>query len=198
MPAIAVIPVKQFSLGKGRLAEILSPTARADLGRALATRTAQITVDAGMEPLIVAGDDEVDSWALGHGFQVAHDSGAGLNGAARIGVEWCVERSRTWIVVHADLPLLIAPDVSALLTTMEGGAPAVVAPSSDGGTSALGATADPPVFQYGVASFRRHLVRLPDAQVVPRVGLLHDLDTPADLESARKHPRGEWINSLID
>ena len=59
-------------------------------------------------------------------------------------------RSLTWIVIHADLPLLIAPDLSALLTTMEGGAPAVVAPSSDGGTSALGATADPPVFQYGV------------------------------------------------
>ena len=197
MPGIAVIPVKQFSLGKGRLAETLGPKARADLGRALATRTAQVTVDAGMEPLIVAGDDDVSSWALGHGFQIAHDSGTGLNGAARIGVEWCLERSLTWIVIHADLPLLLAPDVSALLTAMEG-APAVVAPSSDGGTSALGATSDPPVFQYGVASFRRHLFQLPRAQVVARVGLFHDLDTPADLESARRHLRGGWINSLID
>ena len=37
-------------------------------------------------------------------------------------------------------------------------------------------------------------MRVPDARVVTRRGLLHDLDTPADLESARRHPLGEWID----
>ncbi len=164
---------------------------------ALAARTAATTLEAGMEPLIVAGDEEVTSWADRSGFQVVPDPGTGLNGAAGAGAGWCVERSLDWVVIHADLPLLQAADVASLLDALST-ARGVIAPSSDGGTSALGVASGVPAFRYGTASFHRHLQALPDAVVVTRCGLLHDLDTPIDLESARRHPRGGWIDSLLE
>ena len=50
MPRVAILPVKSFSLGKGRLAGRLADEARSSLGRALAERTAEIAVEAGLIP----------------------------------------------------------------------------------------------------------------------------------------------------
>jgi 2-phospho-L-lactate guanylyltransferase (CobY/MobA/RfbA family) len=71
----------------------------------------------------------------------------------------------------------------------------VIAPSADGGTSVLGGQGDAR-FGYGPGSFHLHLRRFPEAEIVTRPGLLHDVDSPADLESARRHPRGAWLNDL--
>jgi 2-phospho-L-lactate guanylyltransferase (CobY/MobA/RfbA family) len=52
-------------------------------------------------------------------------------------------------------------------------------------------------FRYGPGSFRRHLALYPEAAIVVRLGLLHDVDTYADLDSARNHPRGAWLTGVI-
>ncbi len=192
MPTIAIIPVKSFSGGKLRLASAINDDRRLALGRALANHVAQTSVHGDLMPLIVAGDREVDSWAKDTGFRAILESRSGLNAAALAGVEWAKQESKRWIIIHADLPLLRADDLVAMTETTGD----VIAPSSDGGTSALSATR-PIKFQYGPASFHRHLPRLHMPTVVARPGLLHDIDSPADLDSALHHPLGSWLSAYL-
>ena len=97
-------------------------------------------------------------------------------------------------MVHTDLPLLTVSELEDLNQALsENGI--VIAPSADGGTSALGASG-PADFAYGPGSFHRHLGSFPAASILARPGLLHDIDTFADLESARRHPLGAWLAHL--
>jgi 2-phospho-L-lactate guanylyltransferase len=194
VPVVAILPVKSFRLGKGRMADHLSDDTRSTLGRALAERTAALAVDAGLVPILVAGDGEVGEWALMTGFPSIPDPGEGLDGAALAGTRWATEASSEWIVLHTDLPLLTVSELEELKESLTR-AGTVIAPSADGGTSALGAKG-PARFSYGPGSFHRHLGSFPTAAIVARPGLLHDIDTFADLESAREHPRGAWLAHL--
>jgi 2-phospho-L-lactate guanylyltransferase (CobY/MobA/RfbA family) len=162
------------------------------LGRALAEHTANLTVEAGFLPLVVAGDAEVADWALFHGFLSIPDNGSGLDNAAHRGTLGADETGSPWLVIHADLPLLTISDLAALEESLaEHGK--VLAPSADGGTSVMGARGVHYRFSYGPGSFRRHLALYPTAGIVALPGLLHDVDTYADLLSARNHPGGAWL-----
>ena len=176
------------------MSDHLSDDARSGLGRALAERTATLAVDAGLIPVLVAGDGEVAEWAITNGFPSIPDPTEGLDGAALAGARWAIEAASEWIVVHTDLPLLTVAELAELSEAMSGGGN-VIAPSADGGTSALGGSG-PAAFSYGPGSFHRHLGRFPAAAIVARPGLLHDIDTFSDLESARRHPRGAWLSDL--
>ena len=176
------------------MADRLSDETRSLLGRALAERTAALAVDAGLIPVLVAGDGEVAEWALLHGFPSIPDPGEGLDAAALAGARWATEAASEWIVVHTDLPLLTAFELEDLNKALSV-AGSVIAPSADGGTSALGASG-PADFAYGPGSFHRHLGRFPAASIIATPGLLHDIDTFADLESARRHPLGAWLADL--
>lgn len=191
MPVVAVIPVKSFQFGKQRLSSELSDQRRREIGAALAEHTVAVAEDADLLPVIVAGDPEVAEWSLRAGIPVVQDPGQGLDAAARIGADWADTGGSAWLVLHADLPLLDRADAEVLRDRLEAGSP-VIAPSADGGTSALGSTGSF-AFAYGPGSFHRHLARLRGAEIVARVGLLHDLDSPGDLASALAHPRGGWL-----
>lgn len=195
MPTVAVLPVKPFHLGKERLAEPLTAEARVALAQAFAIRTADTSASAGLIPLIVAGDHDVAEWALIRGIPTVDDPGSDLNAAAAAGVEWSRTADCSWIVIHCDLPLLQIDELEDLVAALAIGG-TVIAPSADGGTSALGGT-DPLEFSYGPGSFHRHFARNPNAVVLARIGLLHDVDSPSDLVSARRHPRGKWLASVI-
>ncbi len=140
MPTVAILPVKSFRLGKGRMADALSGGARSSLGRAFAERTAALAVEAGLIPVLVAGDPEVAEWALLQGFPSIPDQAGGLDGAAGVGAEWAGEAASDWIVIHADLPLLTKYELEELDEALSRHG-AVIAPSADGGTSALGTPA---------------------------------------------------------
>jgi len=173
----------------------LSEDARARLGQALAERTADLAAEAGLIPVLVAGDAGVADWAVLQGLPSIPDPGEGLDGAAREGVGWAEASSSPWIVLHADLPLLTRPELDLLVTTRDDRG-WVIAPSADGGTSALGGSG-PAFFSYGPGSFHRHLGRFTEAGIVARVGLLHDVDSASDLISARQHPRGSWLAGVV-
>ncbi len=194
MPTVAIIPVKSFTLGKQRLAGALDPGRRTALARGLADHVATTVSDAGVMPLIVTADAQVAEWATRAGFPSVADPGVGLDAAASAGVAWADQANSDWLVLHADLPLIEADDISALSRALEDGP--VIAPSSDGGTSAIG-TRGRRDFSFGPASFHRHLKMLPDAEVVTRPGLLLDIDAETDLEAALSAPRGGWIRDLI-
>jgi 2-phospho-L-lactate guanylyltransferase len=194
VPIVAVLPVKSFRLGKGRMAEELDLDKRTTLGQELAERTAGLVIESGMVPVFVAGDGDVADWALTLGLPSIPDPGPDLNAAATAGVLWAGAAASPWLVIHTDLPLLALADLSEVSAAQEQSG-WVIAPSSDGGTSALGGRGDAE-FSYGPGSFHIHLGRYPEAEIVARPGFLHDVDSYADLESARHHPRGSWLNNL--
>lgn len=186
-----VIPVRSFRFGMQRLSGLVDPERRERLGRALAGRVATLVDRAGLTPLIVTADREVATWAGSAGHAVTTDPGEGLDTACQVGAAWAEDVQGRWMVLHADLPLLVAGDLKALVEPIERGA-AVIAPSADGGTTAISSTGKFS-FSYGPGSFHRHLRGLTDPVVVTRTGLLHDLDSAHDLVSASRHPAGGWI-----
>lgn len=180
---MVIVPVKSFRMGKQRLSAAVSTPERERLGKALAGHVAATVEAAGLIPLIVTADPEVVAWATSTGFPSLPDPGDGLDAAAAAGVSWAGHSSSAWIVLHSDLPLLRSDDVAAVAEVLRSGSP-VVAPSSDGGTSAIG-WRGPFEFAFGAGSFHRHLARLPSPTVVSRTGLLLDVDSPHDLAAVR-------------
>lgn len=194
MPAIAVIPVKSFSLGKQRLAEALTQSQRASLGKAMVEHVADVVADAGLIPVLVTADPKVATWAAGQAIPSIPDPGQGLNAAAVEGVNWAGHSGARWMILHSDLPLLTTEDLNAFWESAGDGD--AIAPSSDGGTSAVTSRATIE-FCFGPASFSRHLARLDDPAVFSSTGFLHDIDSPADLEAASAHRRGHWIGQVL-
>lgn len=195
MPTTVVIPIKSFRTGKQRLSSVLSPDARAALIKSLADHVASTVAEADLLPLIVTADSDVAAWAIGQGFPSIPDPGEGLNVAARVGVVWATQTRGSWLVTHGDLPMLDVADLNALESVLAAGANPI-APSADGGTSAVGGVAEAP-FYFGEGSFQRHLMAAPRPHVVFRPGLALDIDSPLDLEAALRHPRGAWIGDVL-
>lgn len=180
------IPVKAFTLAKSRLGEVVADEQRVELGRALAEHTARAASEVG-HPTVVTGDTEVAAWAAGAGLEVCPDPGQGLDAAARAFVS-SVGSERPWMLVHADLPLLSADDLAAMLPEPS------IAPSLDGGTSAIAGTGafEP---RFGSGSFHRHQA-ISARRVVVRPGLAIDLDRPAILRAVSRLPGGAWVAHL--
>lgn len=183
--------MRSFRFGKRRLSGELEDQHRWRLGRALAEHVTGVCRQAGVSVLVVTSDPEVTGWADDIGLETLDEPGTGLDGAAEAGVGVAASRGSPWVVLHADLPLFTPDDLGCLLLPILAGRD-VIAPSADGGTTAISSTRSLD-FRYGPGSFHRHLRMLDDPVVVVRTGLLHDLDSPADLDSAKHHPAGEWI-----
>lgn len=195
MPTVAIIPVKSFRAGKQRLADALPEDVRSALGRAMAGHVAETAAQAGLMPLMVTPDPEVAVWATDLGWPSLPDPGTGLDAAAKAGLVWASESRSNWVVVHADLPLLAGEELMGLNECFDAGEDPI-APSADGGTSVLGSRS-PIRFSFGPGSFQRHLAQLHRPRVLASMGLLHDLDSPGDLDSTLTHPRGRWLADLM-
>lgn len=195
VPGVVIIPVKSFSMGKRRLAGAVDPGTRARLGRGLAEHVASTVASAGQMPLVVTADPEVADWAMRSGFPSLPDPGNGLDLAAHTGVDWARHSGGFWLVVHSDLPLLDPADISALTRPLDNRRD-VIAPSSDGGTSAIGSWGAVD-FAFGIASFHHHLHALDNPQVIARPGLLLDVDAPVDLNAASRTNRGRWLREIL-
>ena len=195
MDVTVAIPVKPFSDAKRRLAAVLGDDARRDLAIALARRTVDVVVQTDAAPLVLSADAEVTEWANTHGLDVALDEGSSLDEAATAAVTRIRATGGAWSVLHADLPSLAAADLTDAVARLAAGG-AVLAPSSDGGTSLIGAAIDGFVFRHGPGSFHRHLAALAplDPLVVVRTGLLLDLDEPDDLTAASRRAEGAWLS----
>jgi 2-phospho-L-lactate guanylyltransferase len=195
MPIVAGVPVKSFSAAKMRLAAAIAPDARIALSQEMARRTCALLADAGARPLVLAADTEVARWAKALAHEVVLDEGSDLNQAAAAAVT--VASGQPWLLLHADLPLLDAEVLAALLAAVNDGQ-SVIAPSRDGGTPAIGASVTTFDFSYGPSSFHRHLRWLApsDPMVVVDPRLAIDLDEPSDLGVVRR--RVPWIATVLD
>ena len=192
----AIVPVKPLRRGKSRLAGALSDEERADLNRMLLERTLRTLLELKEveEVLVVSRDSSALALARELGARTVQEDGAPtLNTALkRATVVAQVYASRGVLVIPADLPLLGAEDVRALLERASDPPVVVIAPDRHmkGTNALLLSPANLIEYDFGGNSFERHCARARRAGArleivnLPSLGL--DLDVPEDLELVRK------------
>lgn len=178
--AAAVVPIRGFRTGKGRLAAALDDDARAELVRTMAARV--LAAAAPLPVFVVTGDDDVAAFARDHGASVVGEDGRGLNAAARAGRAAVAAAGFERVVIaHADLA---NPSPFAWVADFAG---VTIVPDRHGtGTNVLGLPASEPFdFAYGVGSRARHEHEAAERglplRVVDDPSLGWDVDDPADL-----------------
>ena len=170
-----LVPIKQGNDGKSRLSSMMGGDARSDLAERMAAHVlgvlltcfdpAQITILSPCRP---------DGWKGGW----SQDEARGLNQEL---TAWRDDQGNAAIlIIHADLPLLSAEDVRAIVDAASDGA-AIATDRAGQGTNAL-AIADgrPFTFFFGADSRSLHCEQYPQMPVLRREGLMADLDTPDD------------------
>ncbi len=189
----AVVPVKDLGGTKSRLAPVLDPAARAGLTLYMMGRVVSRLREAGLDAVgVVSPDPIVLDEALRRGATPLVQESRGLNPALEEGRLWATENgAAALLVLPADLPLIEAEDVRAVLDEAAGGTSVVIAPDgARSGTNAL--LLRPPdalPFLFGPDSFEAHLSAARDrdteARVLENQHLSFDLDTAGDLEKYR-------------
>ncbi len=191
MTLCAVVPVKDLVGTKSRLKPALNSSGRAGLTIYMMKKVLTALQGAGVERVCVVSPDRT---VLG----LAEEAGAtpllqesqGLNPALEEARDWAVgEGASDLLVFPADLPLLQASDVEAVLEAAEGVEEPLVVISPDGtltGTNAL--LLRPPdtlPFLFGPNSFEAHLSRARErglsTRQCKRTRIAFDLDTAEDL-----------------
>jgi 2-phospho-L-lactate/phosphoenolpyruvate guanylyltransferase len=191
---VILVPVKNLSSAKQRLAGVLDQAARTKLAQAMlqdvlaAVHRWQMSRDAS-EVALVTSDPFAVKLASEYGFEVIPDpENPGETGAIEMATCACVERGIQWtLVIPADIPLIQAWELDEILKHApdEG---SVLVPAADGrGTNAaLRRPADLFPLRFGNDSFKPHhaaaratgkpcvLLNLP--------GIAVDVDNPADLQ----------------
>jgi len=190
----AVVPVKDLRGTKSRLAPILDPGARAGLTLYLMGRVVRAIAQAGVEDVCVVSPDRmVLQEAKRRGATPLVQESRGLNPALEEGRRRALGLGASkLLVLPADLPLLDAADVLALLQEKGEGPSVVISPDGmRSGTNAL--LIQPPdvlPFAFGVDSFEAHLgaarLRGLDVRICERPHLAFDLDTAGDLTRLRE------------
>jgi 2-phospho-L-lactate guanylyltransferase len=183
----AIVAINSHLRRKRRLQAVLDAAGRDRLaqhmlGRVLAAAAGARSVS---RVLIVSPDDQ----GLPAGYEVVHDSGAGLNaafGQARARVRGA--QVAGVVLLPADLPELAAADVDALVGAGRQTRIAIAPDRRGLGTNGLYLVADLDFCcRFGVDSRARHEAEARrlgiEPGIVMRAGLAEDLDTPADLQS---------------
>lgn len=178
----AILPLKISEGRKSRLASILSLEERRKLGDHMAAQVvAELRAVSGIGEIIMLSPRPLPNWPVRH----VEDQGRGLNAELD---EVALTIPERLLVIHGDLPLISADDISALLDAAESSG-AAIAPDRHGqGTNALALWMRPPAFTFafGPNSFALHQQRLDDTlAIVRREGLACDIDTADDLAHAQ-------------
>lgn len=187
MRTAVVIPIKSFTLAKGRLADTLTPQERASLARQCASTV--VRAAAGMDIYVVCSDPDVASWAESVGCTVVDCQTPGLDVAVEAGRARAVaDGAEHLVVVHSDLPL--ADDLAGVIRP---GKVSIAPDRHRDGTNVLSFPADCTLHTaYGPGSFDNHL-RIAESlglsvDIVESPNLALDLDTADDLaELDRRH-----------
>jgi 2-phospho-L-lactate/phosphoenolpyruvate guanylyltransferase len=205
MKVFAVVPVKDLWGTKSRLKPVLNPGARAGLTVYMMGRVIAALSGAGIEHVCVVSPDRVVlSQARERGATPLLQESRGLNPALEEGRRRAMEEgASSLLVLPADLPLIEADDVRALLeeTDDQQPSPSVVI-SPDGARSGTNALLIRPPdalpFAFGPGSFEAHLSSARERGLEVRVReishLAFDIDTVDDLArfegSSERSPGG--------
>lgn len=190
----AIVPVKPLRRGKSRLSGVLSLEARTALNHYLLSNTLEIlaSIPEIEYSLVVSRDPEALTIAREYGARTVQEQGSPqLNVAlARATMVALSHSVQGVLIVPADLPLLTAEDIRAVVE--RAGDPPVVVITPDRhhqGTNAL--LISPPGlirYEYGPDSFQKHCLQAKKAgarlEICERGSVALDIDFPEDLEMA--------------
>jgi 2-phospho-L-lactate guanylyltransferase len=193
----ALVPVKARGTGKQRLAAVLDETARSALMQAMVQHVLEVMRQCTVidRIAVVTPDREVlppdAEWLPDAGREVNRELRAALDSLDTRGV-------RRVALVAADLPLLTADEVTALVTASAAGRIAVAPDRHGSGTNAVALTL-PTSFQphFGPGSLARHSAEATRLGVgmalVERPGLAFDVDEPEDLTLLEAHADPRYL-----
>jgi 2-phospho-L-lactate guanylyltransferase len=188
-----VVPVKDLQGTKSRLAPILDPGARAGLTLYMMGRVVAAVMEAGIDDVCVVSPDAIVlDEAQRRGATPLLQESRGLNPALEEGRRRALDLgASTLLVFPADMPLLDAEDVRAVLEAADEPTVVIAPDGAHSGTNTL--LVRPPdalPFAFGPESFAAHLgaarKRGLDVRVCERPHLAFDLDTAGDLTHLRK------------
>jgi 2-phospho-L-lactate guanylyltransferase len=183
-----IVPHRGLAAAKTRLAPVLDDGEREALARRLLEQVLRVAHQACGDVVVITPSEALEPLVAEAGARLVVQRGMGLNaGLEQARGEAIANGVTTLVVLHGDLPNLLADDVAALLEALPEGGGVAVAPDRAGiGTNALALRPPDAIgFRFGVGSFAAHLeeARAANAPLVEvhRPGLAFDLDTPADL-----------------
>lgn len=192
----AIVPVKPLKRGKSRLAGMLTEEERTQLNQSLLENTLKTLSQLKEldQVLVVSRDPHALTIARNYGAKTVQEDGQPhLNTAlARATVVAQVHSTHGILVLPADLPLLTANDVLALIDRAAKPPVVVIAPDrhNKGTNALLMFPAGVIEYDFGEGSFQRHCERARQAgaklEIVELPSLALDLDLPEDLEMIRK------------
>ena len=184
---IVLIPLKTFTMAKGRLGDRLSADRRAELARFLAGGV--ITAAAPWPVVVVCDDDEVATFATERDASVVRVAAHGLNAAIGDGLAALDGSDATHVIItHGDLA---DPSTLHELPLTEG--VTIVPDRTNDGTNVLAlplrviGTFTP---RYGIGSFQAHVDEAQrcglSVTVHTSAGLAFDVDHPDDVDEAQR------------
>lgn len=191
----ALVPLKEFSAAKQRLAGLLSPVERAHLFQAMVVDVLEVLcAQPQLGPVTLCSRDPAATWLASHfgiEFLAETELGAsGLNGVVNAAAaHFRAAGEEELLVVHGDLPLLGELDLELLLQAHHAhtGPAVTLAPDQVRQGTNLLAWRQLPVFrtEYGPNSFQRHCAQAQrlgaELTVCALPGGRCDIDEPADL-----------------
>jgi 2-phospho-L-lactate guanylyltransferase len=202
---MALVPARDFRMGKSRLAPTLDGDTRAELSRWMLNRVLSTLKNVPRIDEVAVLSDGAEVLSLGEalGVEKIKCPAEDMNADLELGRTWAMERGSRWLlIVHGDLPALKPSEVEAMLDRA-GDNCTVLAPSVDGGTNGL--LIGPPdslPFAFGPESFQRHLdsaeARNFRTERIDSPGFRLDVDTLSDLSTLLEMdvPVPDWLSAL--
>jgi 2-phospho-L-lactate guanylyltransferase len=194
----AAIPVKGLAEAKTRLSPVLSPAERRRLFTLMLEDVLSAVVAArGLAGIVVVtGDEEAAELAARHGATILREAAGRGQSAAVAATAWMLRDSgaAAMLALPADVPLVTAAEVEAMLAAHEPAPAVTIAPAADrrGSNGLLCSPPDVIDFHFGDDSFvphrdaaRRQGIE-PAVLTLPGFGL--DIDRPADLAELLSRP----------
>jgi 2-phospho-L-lactate guanylyltransferase len=203
---VILIPVKNLSAAKQRLAAVLGQSARTELAQAMLHDVVSALAAWTHRPpcALVTTDPFAIDLAEQYDFELIPDrTNPGETGAIEMATRLCVARGiDSTLVIPADIPLIQASELDQILqhAAHEG---SVLAPAADGrGTNAaFRRPADLFPLRFGNDSFKPHLAAAQATGkpciVLQLPTLAVDVDNPEDLQQLLTHPGETRTQSLV-
>jgi 2-phospho-L-lactate guanylyltransferase len=203
---VILIPVKNLSVAKQRLAAVLDQPARTELAQAMLHDVVATLAAWPRRPAcaLVTGDPFAVDLARQHDLEIIPDpANPGETGAIEMATNICIARGiDSTLVIPADIPLIQAGELEEILNRApkEG---SVLAPAADGrGTNAvLRRPANLFPLRFGNDSFKPHLAAAratgKPSIVLQLPGIAVDVDNPEDLQRLLAHPGETRTQTLL-
>lgn len=199
MIAQALVPLKDLVEAKTRLAGLMSASERRSLAQAMAEDVLMVL---GSHPqlhrvTLVSDDPSATMLAQTHGINHLSEAALGVSGLNQV-IEAACDRlldgdTRPMIVLHADLPLFCAEDITAVVASYQS-APGIVVGCDRhrNGSNLLAFDSDSRVrFCFGRDSYAAHRAVAEQAGVhlseIYRPGISLDLDEAHDVAELMRH-----------